>query len=207
MARSLSKKTRFEVFKRDRFACQYCGQTPPAAVLVIDHMLPVSRGGTDDEGNLVTSCHDCNAGKSDRLLTDAPAPLAEQINDRMERAEQMEAFNTFLLEQRGREDVTIRELGTRWYNRFCPEKDHFTFGPPRATGVRQFLRQLPLAEIHEAMDLAHDRFPARCIGEPWKKPRRASITRQETLACIEDDRTWRYFCGICWRKIKGDARG
>lgn len=46
MARkAISKKTRFEVFKRDRFTCQYCGATPPGVLLHIDHIHPVAEGG------------------------------------------------------------------------------------------------------------------------------------------------------------------
>jgi len=40
----LSKKQRFTVFKRDLFACQYCGATPPGAILEVDHIHPVSQG-------------------------------------------------------------------------------------------------------------------------------------------------------------------
>jgi 5-methylcytosine-specific restriction endonuclease McrA len=56
----VSKKTRFDVFKRDFFTCQYCGLTPPAAVLEIDHIHPVSKGGKNGIDNLITSCFDCN---------------------------------------------------------------------------------------------------------------------------------------------------
>lgn len=69
MAReSLSKKARFEIFKRDSFTCQYCGRQPPDVVLVIDHINPVKEGGDNDELNLITSCVDCNQGKGARKL-------------------------------------------------------------------------------------------------------------------------------------------
>jgi HNH endonuclease len=42
---ALSKRVRFEVFKRDRFCCQYCGRHPPDIVLEIDHIIPVCDGG------------------------------------------------------------------------------------------------------------------------------------------------------------------
>lgn len=66
----MMKKTRFEVFKRDSFTCQYCGRSAPEVVLRVDHMKPVALDGNDDMLNLITSCFDCNAGKSDRLLSD-----------------------------------------------------------------------------------------------------------------------------------------
>ena len=55
---------RFEVLRRNKFCCSYCGK---AAVdgyrLVIDHIKPVSKGGTNDIDNLTASCDDCNNGK------------------------------------------------------------------------------------------------------------------------------------------------
>lgn len=71
MARkSTGKRTRFEIFKRDHFTCQYCGAQPPDVVLVLDHIDPVASGGTNDLLNLTTSCEQCNQGKSDKSLGD-----------------------------------------------------------------------------------------------------------------------------------------
>lgn len=64
---------RFDVFKRDRFTCQYCGRKAPDIVLNCDHITPAASGGTNDLLNLVTSCRDCNSGKSDRHLSDESA--------------------------------------------------------------------------------------------------------------------------------------
>ena len=95
MARkSLSKKVRFEVFKRDNFTCQYCGGKAPQVVLEVDHIEPVSKGGTNDILNLVTSCFDCNRGKSDRRLSDdsiitQQQEQLEEINERRLQLEMM----------------------------------------------------------------------------------------------------------------------
>ena len=61
----LSPKLRFDVFRRDKYACQYCGARSPDVELEVDHVLPVSHGGTNDMSNLKTSCFDCNKGKGD----------------------------------------------------------------------------------------------------------------------------------------------
>lgn len=93
MARkSLSKKVRFEVFKRDNFTCQYCGGKAPQVVLEVDHIEPVSKGGTNDILNLVTSCFDCNRGKSDRRLSDDSiiTQQQEQLEELNERRLQLE---------------------------------------------------------------------------------------------------------------------
>ena len=62
-------RTRFEILSRDNFTCQYCGRTPQdGAKLVVDHIIPFSKGGKTISENLITSCSKCNAGKSDIVL-------------------------------------------------------------------------------------------------------------------------------------------
>jgi 5-methylcytosine-specific restriction endonuclease McrA len=59
--------TRFNVFLRDGFACQYCGATDD---LTFDHLIPRSRGGRTTWENIVTACGPCNLRKGGRLLKD-----------------------------------------------------------------------------------------------------------------------------------------
>lgn len=61
---AVSKRLRFETFRRDIFTCHYCGASAPDVVLTIDHILPKTLGGTDAPDNLVTACADCNSGKT-----------------------------------------------------------------------------------------------------------------------------------------------
>ncbi len=63
--RSLSAKLRFQILKRDNFTCTYCGKSREhdGVVLHVDHKTSLKDGGTDDPGNLVTSCNTCNFGK------------------------------------------------------------------------------------------------------------------------------------------------
>ena len=65
----ISKQVRFEVFKRDEFTCRYCGRSTPDVTLHVDHVVAVANGGTDEMDNLVTSCFECNLGKSDTPLS------------------------------------------------------------------------------------------------------------------------------------------
>jgi hypothetical protein len=71
--KALSNRQRFEVFKRDFFTCQYCGKSAPDVILHVDHIKPVNNGGTNEITNLVTSCFECNSGKSDKTLSDDSA--------------------------------------------------------------------------------------------------------------------------------------
>lgn len=64
----LSQKIRFQVLDRDNFTCQYCGEKAPDVELEVDHINPVSKGGTDDLQNLVAACKSCNRGKGAELL-------------------------------------------------------------------------------------------------------------------------------------------
>jgi 5-methylcytosine-specific restriction endonuclease McrA len=59
--------TRFNVFLRDRFACQYCGLSFPAERLTFDHVVPRARGGKTLWTNVVTACEPCNLCKGHRL--------------------------------------------------------------------------------------------------------------------------------------------
>ncbi len=68
--RGLSTRIRFKIFKRDDYTCQICGRSyaEHKVVLEVDHKVPASKGGGDDETNLHTACWDCNRGKRDDLL-------------------------------------------------------------------------------------------------------------------------------------------
>ena len=67
--KKVPERVRFEVLRRNKFCCSYCGK---AAVdgwrLVVDHIHPVSKGGTNDIENLTSSCEKCNNGKGSSKL-------------------------------------------------------------------------------------------------------------------------------------------
>jgi 5-methylcytosine-specific restriction endonuclease McrA len=59
--------TRFNVFLRDRFSCQYCDGRLPTQELTFDHVIPRSRGGRTNWENVVTACGNCNLRKGNRM--------------------------------------------------------------------------------------------------------------------------------------------
>src|SRR3954465_13860296 len=59
--------TRFNVFLRDSFSCQYCAEPYPSHDLTFDHVVPRSRGGRTTWENVVTACASCNLLKGSRL--------------------------------------------------------------------------------------------------------------------------------------------
>lgn len=102
---AISKRMRFEILRRDNFRCYYCGATAAESDLHVDHVIPVTLGGTDIAENLVTSCADCNAGKSstapseelvakidEAVALEAAARriAAEELNDLMPSLDQYE---------------------------------------------------------------------------------------------------------------------
>lgn len=58
--------SRRNIFKRDRFTCQYCNVQPGSEELTIDHVVPRSHGGASTWTNCVLACIDCNKRKADR---------------------------------------------------------------------------------------------------------------------------------------------
>ena len=62
--RRLVKFSRETIFARDRYSCQYCGQTFAPEFLTFDHVIPVAQGGTKTWENIVTACRPCNHRKS-----------------------------------------------------------------------------------------------------------------------------------------------
>lgn len=87
--KSLSKRVRFAVFARDNFTCRYCGRQSDSVVLVIDHMIPVSAGGTNDAENLVTACETCNQGKADTTLSQHAPNDSDRLRLLQEQHEQL----------------------------------------------------------------------------------------------------------------------
>jgi len=101
--KKLSDTIRFEVFKRDKFTCHYCGTSAPDVVLHIDHIHPVSKGGSNDLTNLITSCKSCNQGKSNKLLSDdsivrKKRKQMEYHQERINQIEMMQQWNKDLYE-------------------------------------------------------------------------------------------------------------
>lgn len=57
-----------QVFERDNYTCQYCGEI--GGKLEADHIIPFSKGGSDELENLITSCRKCNRQKKDKSINE-----------------------------------------------------------------------------------------------------------------------------------------
>lgn len=67
--RGIKPSLRFDVFKRDNYSCQICGQNAQDGVkLEIDHKQAISQGGTNELENLWVLCFTCNRGKGTKAI-------------------------------------------------------------------------------------------------------------------------------------------
>jgi len=154
--KGISKKVRFEVFKRDSFTCQYCGREAPDVLLEVDHIKPVSKSGNDDLLNLITSCFDCNRGKSDRELSDDSVILKRkaQLDQLQSRREQIE----MMMEWQGQLDsIDKQELdaATSYLNgKITP----FMANDKGTKSIRSFLRKYGLKEFLECANISCEQY-------------------------------------------------
>lgn len=114
----VTKRTRYEVLKRDNHTCRYCGATADDGPLTIDHVTPVALGGSNDPSNLVTACRDCNYGKGS---TSPDAGVIEDVKqadikwaDAIRRAADIRAA------ERKEERAYTAEFFKIW-DRWCPD--------------------------------------------------------------------------------------
>ena len=70
--------SKYHVFRRDKYVCQYCGLQTVREDLTIDHVVPRSQGGQTSWSNCVTSCEPCNSKKADRTPEQAGMKLRSQ---------------------------------------------------------------------------------------------------------------------------------
>lgn len=154
--KSLTKTLRFEVFKRDSFTCQYCGNKAPDVLLEVDHIEPVSKGGTNDLLNLITSCKDCNYGKSDRPLSDTAVidKQREQLEELQRRKEQIEMMFQWQKGLLSLDDDVNSQLATYW-SEVVPG---YSLNENGLKNLRKLKRRYGLDEIMSAMKIAAEQY-------------------------------------------------
>lgn len=168
---AVSRRTRFEVFRRDNFTCRYCGASAPEVTVTVDHVTPVTLGGSDEPNNLVTACHDCNAGKSsiapDQAMVEDVDATALMFGKAMERAAEIR-----------RQDRSYIENMCQLFDMTWSEWGDIYRDPNWEQSIEQFL-----AAGLEITELA----------------RLAQVAMHNKKVPSKD--VWRYFCGCCWREV------
>lgn len=182
---AVTKRTRFEVLRRDNHTCRYCGAHAPDVVLHVDHVIPVALGGTDEPSNLVAACKDCNLGKAS-----VPADATVVADVRSEDLRWAAAFAR-AAELRADADQPRREYVLRFNTKWCVWKTGQGDTLPRDADWRRSVEKwhdlgVSIHELERLVDVAagNDRVTAAKV--------------------------WRYFCGCVWRyvdDVRKDAAG
>lgn len=146
--RAVSQKTRFEVFKRDRFTCQYCGAHPPGVLLHVDHIVALAAGGSNAIGNLVTACEPCNLGKGARDLKVAPMSLAKQAKEIAEREAQLAGYGA------AHQQRQLRINGEAWDALERLLGDGVKVSVDMLLGTKRFVERLGLPAVMEAVEIS-----------------------------------------------------
>lgn len=172
--KAIGAKRRFEIFKRDGFSCMYCGAHPPEVLLHVDHITPVADGGGNETENLITSCERCNLGKGATPLSSVPVSLEEKAKEIAERELQIRGYQDVMDSKRLRLEEEQWRVAEIFMNQFCEERIRKDY----LVSIKRFIEELGIHECLDAMESA-------TAKKPWSK-----------------DTCFRYFCGICWNKIK-----
>lgn len=169
--KSISKKIRYDIFKRDSFRCQYCGRSAPDVILEIDHITPVAEGGGNDAFNLITSCRDCNRGKGKQPLSvnetikkqkeelDALNIKREQIEMMVQWKEELQKLEGLQLEAI---DRLIESLTTEW-----------VMNESGKSTVLSCLKRFSFEEVYEATEISFTAYylNRKPFGSEYKEAR------------------------------------
>lgn len=141
-----------------------------------DHVIPQALGGTDNPGNLVTACVDCNAGKA-AMPPDAPL-VADVTQDAMRWAAAMRRAAELQRADDERDERALAWFDELW-SCFTDGQDEPLPRPDdwRRSVLTFFKAGLSGKELHQALDTANN---------------------NQRLA---NAKVWRYFCGVCWNRL------
>lgn len=225
---AVSKRKRFEVFKRDSFTCQYCGQKAPDVVLEADHIEPRSKGGKDDILNLVTCCFECNRGKGavrldDKAVVERRRAQLEELQARREQIEMMADWHKGLLDVDAASAAAVADL----WNELSDGK--WFLNESGLKKVRGLIRRFGLDEVFEccritaetyfryqdgavtqdSVDLALDKIGGIAFNRKrWRDDPEAARGAKETWCFIREYRRLSHHPAN-WRLFKwwDDAKG
>lgn len=163
---AVTKRTRFEVLRRDGHTCRYCHATD--SPLTVDHVVPVALGGSDDPSNLVACCRDCNSGKGSSN-PDA-GMVASVAEDALRHAQMIKQAYAVIAASADDKEEYLDEFIEAW-------PDEYIFDGWRGS-VAEFWRMgIPIEMLLDALDTARSknyvrpgapRFKYMC-GVLWKQ--------------------------------------
>lgn len=169
---AVSKRTRYEVLKRDNHTCRYCGGVAPDVVLTVDHVVPTALGGPDAPDNLVAACKDCNAGKASTNPDDPLVADVAQDALRWAAAMKVAAQRVSAREEPMRKYVTYMEDVVRSVMELSDLPEDW-----RESFVQFYRAGLPREMTEQAVYIAVAK-----ASVPWRSK-------------------WKYACGVAWTMV------
>ena len=117
-------------------------------ILEVDHIKPVSKGGTNEIINLVTSCRDCNRGKSDKTLSDNTAITVQKkrLDEMQERREQLEMMVEW---RESLEDVI--DVGVTSIDKLYERYTGWCLGEYGKQQIRKLIKRFGFDEVYTAV--------------------------------------------------------
>ncbi|MCV7708669.1 HNH endonuclease [Micrococcus luteus] len=181
---AISKRTRFEVLRRDNHTCRYCGAKAPDVELQVDHVIPKAIGGSDQPDNLATACLDCNSGKA------STTPDAPHVDDVKEAHLKWRTAYRQAVQEASEEAQEVLQRQMMVEKTFTPVWDEW-----RATNGSAI--PLPATWV------------STCDGFLKAGLSPKAIFEAIDIACgnnrIADRAVFKYFCGICHNKLRAIA--
>lgn len=162
----ISKKTRFEVFKRDSFTCQYCGKSAPDVVLHVDHIDPVANNGASNIMNYITSCQDCNFGKGARTLDDKSvlAKQKKQLDELNKRREQLQLIVRWKESLAKIDDESVSAISRMFYS-----GTNFCFSDYGKTEIIKLIKKYSFSEVYDAAQTSRSQYINEVDDESYNK--------------------------------------
>ncbi len=179
----VSDRVRFEVFKRDKFTCQYCGRAAPDVVLNCDHITPVAKGGTGDVLNLITSCRSCNGGKGAVSLSDDTAVQKQRaaLADLEERRQQIEMMVRWRDGMQDLADAAVDAVVQR-----LGDRGGWEASETGKSEIRRWLKKHSLADVLRAVDEALDTYLKYQGDEPTQESWGHAFSKVAGICRIQD---------------------
>lgn len=177
---ALSKRLRFEILRRDNHTCRYCGSAAPTVRIVVDHVVPEALGGRSVPENLVACCEPCNSGKSS-VLPNSPL-VADVKQDALRWARALESASQIMAAE--------VERAATYVQFFYDEAEIIDIGSFRS------VRTIEWPNDWEETIRTFYRYGLSAVDVV------DAYQRADNASKVHWQAGWKYFCGVCWNKIR-----